>query len=96
MQIWYVIVAVCLSSGSTTGPTSGAIHHQEEWLQGKVNDIYILFERAGDHFIGLIIAGLNIHQHPFAVIPPQFGVWGAVDGVSVCCSCLLFLFNVFK
>jgi hypothetical protein len=36
----------------------------------------------GDQFIGQILAGLNIHQHTFAVLPPRFGVWGAADGVS--------------
>jgi hypothetical protein len=63
-----------LSSGSTAGPTSGAIHQRAGWSQGKVNNTYILFERAGDELSGRILAGLNIHQHTFAVLPPQFGV----------------------
>jgi hypothetical protein len=37
-----------LSSVSTAGPTSGAIHQRAGWSQVKVNDTYILFERAGD------------------------------------------------
>jgi hypothetical protein len=78
-----------LSSGSTAGPTSGAIHQRARWSQRKVNDTYILFERAGDQFIGRILAGLNIHQHIVAVLPPRFGVRGAADGVSVCVSVYL-------
>jgi hypothetical protein len=73
-----------LSSGSTAGPTSGAIHQRAGWSQGKVNDTYILFEQAGDHFIGRILAGLNIHQHTVTVLPRRFGVRGAADGVSFC------------
>jgi hypothetical protein len=80
-----------LSSGSTAGPTSGAIHQRAGWPQGKVNDTYILFERAGGKFIGRIITGLNIHQHTFAVLPPRFGVRGAADGVSFC----VFVFSSF-
>jgi hypothetical protein len=34
-----------LSSGSTAGPTSGAICQRAGWSQGKVNDTYILFKR---------------------------------------------------
>jgi hypothetical protein len=79
-----------LSSGSTGGPTSGAIHQRAGWSQGKVNNTYILFERAGDQFIRRIISGLNIHQHTFAVLPPRFGVRGATDGVSVCVFVYLF------
>jgi hypothetical protein len=41
--------------------------------------------RVGEQFIGRILASLNIHQHTFAVLPPQFGVWGAAHGVSFCC-----------
>jgi hypothetical protein len=81
-----------LSYGSTAGPTSGAIHQREGCSQGKVNSAYILFEPMGDQFIGPIIAGLNMHQHIFAVVPTRFGVRGTIDGVSFCSSCLLFLF----
>jgi hypothetical protein len=81
-----------LSSGSTAGPTSGATYQRAWWSQGKVNATYILFERAGDKFIGRILAGLNIHQHPFAVLPPRFGVRGAADGVSLFFICFLFIF----
>jgi hypothetical protein len=49
-----------------------------------VNDTYILFKRAGDQFIGRILAGLNIHQHTFAVILPRFCIQGAADSVSFC------------
>jgi hypothetical protein len=70
-----------LSSGSTAGPTSRAIHQRAGWSQVKV---------AGDQFIGPILAGLNIHQHTFAVLPPRFGVWGAADGVSFCVFVYLF------
>jgi hypothetical protein len=73
-----------LSYGSTAGPKSGAIHKRAGWSQGKVNDTYILFKRAGDQFIGRILAGLNIDQHKFAALPPRFGVRGAADGVSFC------------
>jgi hypothetical protein len=81
-----------LFSGSTAGPTSGAIHQRAGWFQDKVNDTYILFEGAGDHFIGLILASLNIHQHLFSVFPPRFGIRGAADGVNLFLICCLFLF----
>jgi hypothetical protein len=72
-----------LSSSSTAGPISGATHQGAGWSHGKVNNTYILFERADEQFIGLIIAGLNIHQHPFTVLPPLVGVQGAADGASL-------------
>jgi hypothetical protein len=86
-----------LYSGSTVGPASGAIHQRAGWSQGKVNDTYILVELAGYQFIGKILAGLNIHQHTFAVLPPWFHVRGAANGASFCvfvflCICVLFLF----
>jgi hypothetical protein len=92
-----------LSSGSTAGPTSGAIHQWTGWSQGKVNDTYILFERAADQVIGWILAGLNIHQHTCSVLSPRFGVRGATDGVSFCvfvflciCCCSFFIYYAFN
>eukprot|EP00957_Ditylum_brightwellii_P072074 5478605-Ditylum_brightwellii.AAC.1 len=38
----------------------------------KVQDMYMLYEKAGDQYIGRILSGLSVISHLFAASHPQF------------------------
>ena len=62
------------SSGSTASPSSVAINNRGGWTLGSVRDVYMLYEKAGDHYVGLILAGLPLLSARFAVSEPHFWV----------------------
>jgi hypothetical protein len=64
-----------LSSGSTAGPRSRAIHQRAGWSQGKVNNTYISFERAGDQFIGPEHPSTSICSPSSSVRRPGHRIW---------------------
>jgi hypothetical protein len=39
------------SSGSTVSPSSVAINNYGGWTLGTVKDVYMLYEKAGDHYV---------------------------------------------
>ena len=62
------------SSGSTASPSSVAINNRGGWTLGSVRDVYMLYEKAGDHYVGLILAGLPLLSARFPVSEPNFWV----------------------
>ena len=56
-------------SGSTASPSSVAINNRGGWTLGTVQDVYMLYEKAGDHYVGQILAGLTVLSARFAVSP---------------------------
>ena len=61
------------SSGSTAIPSSVAINNQGSWtLLDTVRDVYMLYEKAGYHYVGRILAGLPVLSDCFAVSEPNF------------------------
>ena len=62
------------SSGSTAIPSSVAINNRGGWTLGTVQDVYMLYEKAGDHYVGRILAGLPVLSARFAVSEPNFWI----------------------
>ena len=49
------------------GPSSVAINNCGGWTLGTVRDVYMLYEKAGDHYLRRILAGLPVLSSHFAV-----------------------------
>ena len=64
--------ATYCSSGSTSCPSSSAIHLRAGWAIGGVQDTYIRYEGAGDMYVGRTIAGLPQDRAKFASVGPYF------------------------
>lgn len=60
------------TSGSINPPPLPAVAKRAEWSQGTVFDIYLLFAEPGDHYLGRILAGLDVNSLSFGVLPPHF------------------------
>ena len=45
---------------------------------GTVRDLCMLYEKAGDYFVGWILAGLPVMSSPFAVSEPNFWTFDLV------------------
>ena len=67
------------SSGSTASPSSVAINNQGGWTLGTVPDVYMLYEKAGAHYVGQILAGLPVLSARFAVSGPNFCIQNPKD-----------------
>ena len=67
------------SSGSTASPSSVAINNRGGWTLGTVRDVYMLYEKAGDHYVGRILAGLPVLSSRFAVSEPNFWTLNPLD-----------------
>ena len=63
-----------VSSGSTACPSFAAVNNRAGWSMGKVKNIYLQHEAAGDSFVGRTVAGLPILSQEFSVLPPHFQV----------------------
>ena len=61
-----------MNSGSTAGPSAAATCIRGGHTMGAVRDIYVLHEKAGDHYCGRILAGLPINEAKFAASHPDF------------------------
>jgi hypothetical protein len=61
-----------MNSGSTAGPSAAATCIRGGHTMGAVRDIYVLHEKAGDHYCGRILAGLPVNDAKFAVSHPDF------------------------
>lgn len=60
------------SSGSTSCPSSVAIHLRAGWTLGGVQDTYLRYESAGDMFVGRTVSGLPVNSPEFSILPPLF------------------------
>lgn len=64
--------ATYASSGSTSGPSSTAIHLRAGWTLGVIQDTYLRYQGAGDQYVGRTVVGLPIDKAEFAILPPHF------------------------
>lgn len=53
-------------------PSSISISLRIGWTLPGVQDHYIKYERAGDQYVGRVVAGLPIDSEQFAILPPHF------------------------
>eukprot|EP00957_Ditylum_brightwellii_P192937 14690689-Ditylum_brightwellii.AAC.1 len=60
------------SSGATASPGDISVSIREGWTMGKVQDMYMMYEKAGDQYIGRLLIGLPVISHMFAASHPQF------------------------
>ena len=61
-----------VSSGTTAAPSQSAICIRGGWSQGKVRDIYMRWEAAGDQYTGRTLSGLPTLSGDFGILPPFF------------------------
>ena len=64
--------ATYCSTGSTVSPPMASICLRAGWSIGLVKEKYIHYEKAGDQYVGRVVAGLNVNSTDFAVSPPYF------------------------
>ncbi len=69
------------AGGSTNGPAFVTIMMRGGWTLEGIDKRYVRFERAGDQYVGRILAGLNVNTADFALLPPFFS--NADDSVMV-------------
>ena len=60
------------SSGTTAAPGAVSVNNRGGWLLGGVRDVYLLYERAGDQYVGRILSGLDVLSPDFACSAPDF------------------------
>ena len=61
-----------VSSGSTAAPNSVAVNNRAGLTLGGVRDVYMLYERDGDNYIGRLMSGLPALSSNFAAKNPDF------------------------
>jgi hypothetical protein len=66
------------SSGTTAAPSSVSVNNRGGWTLGGVRDIYMLYERAGDQYVGRILSGMNVLSARFGASAPDFYYHGEV------------------
>jgi hypothetical protein len=65
------------SSGTTAAPSSVAVNNRGGWTLGGARDVYMLYERAGDQYVGRILSGMNVLSPKFGASCPDFFHHGA-------------------
>ena len=64
--------AIYATSGTTLPASLAAVANRGEWKVSIMFDIYLGFAEPGDQYLGRILAGLNVNDDSFAVLPPHF------------------------
>lgn len=64
--------ATYVSSGTTACPSAASVHRRAGWTMGRVPDIYLRYESAGDQYVGRTVSGLPLLSSDFAILPPFF------------------------
>lgn len=59
-------------AGSLGGPSIVSVCLRCGWSIGPVQDRYLKYENAGDHFLGRVVSGLPLNKPEFSVVPPHF------------------------
>ena len=61
-------------SGTTVSPPMVSICLRAMWSMGHVKERYLQYEKAGDQYLGRVVAGLDVNSVNFAVSPPYFEI----------------------
>ncbi|RHX99652.1 hypothetical protein DYB36_013962 [Aphanomyces astaci] len=64
--------ATFVCSGSTSGPSVISVCLRCGWSLGNVVERYMHYEKAGDQFVGRVVAGLPLNSAGYAQLPPHF------------------------
>jgi hypothetical protein len=68
------------SSGTTAAPSSIAVNNRGGWTLGGARDVYMLYERAGDQYVGRILSGMDVLSPKFGARCPDFIYHGDLLG----------------
>ena len=68
------------SSGTTAAPSSIAVNNRGGWTLGGARDVYMLYERAGDQYVGRILSGMDVLSPKFGASCPDFIYHGDLLG----------------
>ncbi len=60
------------SSGTTAAPSSVVVNNRSGWTLGGSRDVYLLYERAGDQYVGRILSGMDVLSPKFGASCPDF------------------------
>lgn len=60
------------TSGSTSAPSTVAVHLRCGWSLGGIQDTYLRYEAAGDQYVGRTVCGLPLDHPNFSLLPPHF------------------------
>ena len=74
------------SSGTTAAPSSVSVNNRGGWTLEGVRDVYMLYERAGDQYVGRILSGMNVLSAKFGASAPDFfyhGTVGVPEAVAI-------------
>lgn len=74
-----------LTGGTTTGPSTPSILLRGGWALEGMDKHYVRHERAGDQYIGRILAGLDPGSVNFGVLPPHFERTDDISGSIRAC-----------
>ncbi|OWZ17919.1 hypothetical protein PHMEG_0008073 [Phytophthora megakarya] len=77
--------ATYCTSGSTSCPSSTAVHLRAGWSLGGVQNTYLRYEAAGDMHVGRTVSGLPPGSQNFAVLPPHIVKRDAVVEQAIEC-----------
>ena len=59
-------------NGTMCPSSVASIANRGDWSMGAVLDVYWHFSEPGDHFLGRVLAGLDLNKPQFATMPPHF------------------------
>jgi len=74
--------ATYAAGGSTAAPGIVAICLRADWSFGSTLSRYLFLEGAQDQYCGRMVAGLPVHSHEFAALPPHFEDSSHADVIS--------------
>ena len=60
------------TAGTAVSPPIVSICLHAMWSMGQVKEHYLHYEKAGNQYLGRVVAGLNCSDPTFAVLPPYF------------------------
>lgn len=61
-------------NGTTDAPQIASVCNRAGWTMGKVKDVYIKYDRAGDQYVGRVVCGLDPVRPEFAQTCPFFRI----------------------
>ena len=76
-------VATFASSGVVDTCNIIVICRRMNHAMGAVKDAYFKMEKAGDQYLGRIVAGLPVTASDFAVLPPHFVATAQINSVCI-------------
>ena len=71
------------SSGTTCPPPVSSIASRGKWSVGEILYMYWHFVEPGDTYLGRILAGMDLNQEIFGLLPPHWNVDNSMGNVKI-------------